>query len=119
MVTIFTTAKSFLGEARKRQLNALRSWKALPTDIEIILFGTGEGYKEVASELGLVHIPDVQVSERGTPLINSMFEMAATYGKYSFQAYINCDIILTDDFVTALNMKVIDDKIEKFMNYFW
>lgn len=101
MITIFTTAKSFKGNARISQLNALRSWKALHPSIEVILFGEGEGYAEVSESLGLVHIPDVKTSTKGTPLINSMFERAAELGRYDIQAYVNCDIILFEDFLEA------------------
>lgn len=101
MVTIFTTAKPFTGKVKISQMNALRSWEVLNSDIEIILFGNGEGYKEAAEELGLLHIPDVQVSEKGTPLVSSMFELAALHGRHDLQAYVNCDIILMEDFVEA------------------
>lgn len=108
MITIFTTAKPFTGNNRVRQLNALRSWKSLHPDIEVILFGTGEGYAEVAKELGLVHIPDVQVSEKGTPLVSSMFSIAGSCGRYPLQAYINCDIILLNDFLKT--SRIVSDK---------
>jgi len=112
MITIFTTAKPFKqGDVRTRQMNALRSWKALGPDVEVILFGTGEGYAEAARELGLVHMPDVEVSEKGTPLVSSMFALAGARGKYDIQAYVNCDIILMDDFLKAAER--ID--LERFM----
>lgn len=101
MITIFTTAKPFVGKVRISQLNALRSWKALHSEIEVVLFGDGEGYEEVAKELNLVRIRDVQTSDRGTPLISSMFELAALKGRYPIQAYANCDIILMKDFLEA------------------
>ncbi|MBI5492387.1 MAG: hypothetical protein HY893_05595 [Deltaproteobacteria bacterium] len=101
MITIFTTAKPFKGKARISQLNALRSWKALDPEIEVMLFGRGEGYDEASRELKLLHIPDVEVSARGTPLVSSMFAIAGARGKYELQAYINCDIILTEDFLLA------------------
>ncbi len=111
MITIFTTAKPFKGQARVSQLNALRSWKALDPEIEVILFGRGEGYEETSKALGLVHIPEVDVSGRGTPLVSSMFAIAGARGRYGLQAYVNCDIILTDDFLASA--KAIS--LERFM----
>jgi len=102
VITIFTTAKPFVGQIKINQINAVRSWKALSSDIEVILFGSGEGYVEVAEELGIVHVPGVETSEQGTPLVNSMFVLAQAHGRYQAQAYINCDIIVLDDFLPAI-----------------
>ena len=55
MLTFFTTAKAFRGHDGTIQLNALKSWKLLDADVEIIVFGDDEGAAQVCSELGLVH----------------------------------------------------------------
>jgi hypothetical protein len=94
MITIFTTAKSFVGQMRINQINAITSWKQLGPDIDVLLFGHGEGYLEVARDLGLKWIDQVEVSASGTPLITSMFELARQKGCYPTQLYVNCDIIL-------------------------
>jgi len=111
MITIFTTAKPFIGQIKVNQINALKSWQALAPDIEIILFGSGEGYAEVAKELGIVRIPEVETSEQGTPLVNSMFALAQVCGHYPVQMYVNCDIILLDDFLPAIQQI----KMERFL----
>jgi len=102
MITFFTTAKPFDGENRIRQVNAIRSWQALHSDVEVLLFGQGAGYVETAAELGLVHIPDVGINEFGVPRIDSMVSLAAARGRHALQAYINCDIILLDDYLSAV-----------------
>jgi predicted SAM-dependent methyltransferase len=101
MITLFTTAKSFLGDARGRQLNALKSWKSLCPDIDIILFGDGPGYAETAQAFGSRHIRDVKTSDKGTPLVSSMFAEASKLAKYDILAYANCDMIFFEDFVRA------------------
>ena len=103
MITLFTTAKPFVGLARVAQMNALGSWKHLHPEIEVILFGETEGAAEVAGALDLVYVPEVETSEFGTPLIGGMFEKAQELGHFDLQAYVNCDIILLDDFLPALN----------------
>jgi len=108
MITISTTAKPFLGQIRVNQINALRSWKATSPDVEILLFGSGEGFAEVAEKLGIAHIPEVETSEQGTPLHNSMFALARARGRYSVQAFISCDIILLDDFLPAIQRIKMD-----------
>lgn len=102
MITIFTTAKPFIGQIKVNQINALRSWKATSPDVEILLFGAGEEFAEVAEELGIAHIPEVETSEQGTPLHNSMFALARAHGRYSVRAFISSDIILLDDFLPAI-----------------
>lgn len=108
MITIFTTAKPFVGQIKVNQINALKSWKALSPDVEVILFGSGEGYAQIAKELSLVHIPEVETTEGGTPLVNSMFALAQARGRYPLQAYVNCDIILLDDLLLAVRQIRLD-----------
>lgn len=103
MITLFTTAKPFVGQARVAQMNALGSWKHLHPEAEVILFGKTEGATEIADALGLVYVPDVETNEFGTPLISAMFEKAHHYGRFDLQAYVNCDIILLEDFLPALS----------------
>lgn len=108
MITIFTTAKPFIGQMKINQINALKSWKAVAPNVEVILFGSGEGYTEVAKQLDLIHIPEVETSEQGTPLVNSMFALARLCGRYPVQAYVNCDVILLDDFLPAIRQINMD-----------
>ena len=108
MITIFTTAKPFIGQIKVNQINALKSWKALSPDVEVILFGNGEGYTQVAKELDLMHIPEVETSEQGTPLVNSMFALAQVHGRYPVQMYVNCDIILLDDLLPTIQRIKMD-----------
>ncbi|MBI4651560.1 hypothetical protein HY745_09820 [Candidatus Desantisbacteria bacterium] len=102
MITIFTTPKPFSGQNKINQINAISSWKALHPDIEVIIFGNGEGVKDIAENMGLRHIVDVKNNEYSTPLISSMFELAEKAGRFDMQMYINCDIILMDDFIPSV-----------------
>jgi hypothetical protein len=102
MITLFTTAKPFMGQIKIVQINALKSWKLLAPDVEVILFGNGEGYAEIARELGLIHFPEVETTEQGTPLVNSMLALAQMHGQYPFKMYVNCDIILFQNLISAV-----------------
>jgi hypothetical protein len=53
MLTLFTTAKAFEGHHGVIQRNALKSWKLLHPDVEVILFGDDRGAAEVCAELAL------------------------------------------------------------------
>ena len=39
MITLFSTPKNFTGIFSHIQLNALRSWRSISPDIQIIIFG--------------------------------------------------------------------------------
>ena len=102
MLTIFTTAKPFRGHIRIIQRNALQSWKALHPDVEIILFGDDEGAAEVAQEFRLKHEAHVERNAWGTKRLDYMFARAQAIARHEILCYINCDIILMQDFWRAV-----------------
>ena len=102
MFTLFTIPKSFKGHISVIQRNAIQSWKRLHPEIEIILFGTDEGTAEVSREFGLRHQPHVERNEYGTILLHSVFLKAQQVARYDAVCYVNCDILLLDDFCSAL-----------------
>ncbi|HET8923503.1 MAG TPA: hypothetical protein VFN26_10965 [Candidatus Acidoferrum sp.] len=102
MLTFFTTAKPFLGHSNVIQRNALGSWKRLHPDVEIILFGDDEGAGKVAQESGIRHEMHVERDQRGLKRLDYMFSKAQAVARHDLLCYINCDIILTKDFVLAL-----------------
>lgn len=104
MITVFTTAKPFVGQMKTNQINAIKSWKQMGPDVEVLLFGQGQGYAEAARELDLVWIEQVATSDYGTPLVNGMFELANRQSRYAARMYINCDIVLTSDFSSILSV---------------
>lgn len=102
MLTIFTTAKPFVGHNAIIQRNALQSWKLLGADVDVILFGNEEGAAQTAQELGIRHIPQVDRVPGGTKVLRSFFDVAQRISWYDVVCYANCDIILTGDFIRAL-----------------
>ena len=102
MLTIFTTPKPFRGHNQVIQTNAIRSWLQFRPECQVILLGDDEGAAEVASELGVLHIPDVACNEYGTPLVSSMFSIAQSASEHQVMCYINADILLLSDFLSAV-----------------
>lgn len=102
MISIFATGKPFRGHSGIIQRNAIQSWKALHPDIEIILFGDDEGAGEVAREFSLRHEPHVERNEHGTKRLDFMFARAQAIARHDILCYINCDIILMQDFRRAV-----------------
>jgi hypothetical protein len=97
-LTIFSAPKPFTNaHIAKIQRNAIRSWKILGLDVEVILFGQEEGLAEAAVELGVRHIAEVGCNDQGTPLINSMFAQVRTKCDSPLLAFINADILVFSD----------------------
>ena len=101
MLTFFTTAKPFQGHSGIIQRNALKSWKLLHPEIEIILFGDEGGTAEVCAELGLRHEPHVERCPTGQKYIRHLFSRAQEIARNEFLCYSNCDIVLMSDFWAA------------------
>jgi len=104
MLTIFTTPKPFIGHESIIQRNAIKSWTLLHPDIEIILFGDEEGSEQICSEFGINHEPYVMRNEYGTKYLNYIFDKAQQISKHDILCYVNCDIILTNSFIKALQI---------------
>jgi len=101
LITLFTAPKPFTDpHVAIIQHNAIKSWTLLP-DVDIILLGDEAGLAEKAGELGLKHIPHVALSQGGTPLISSMFQLARENSAGDLLCIINADILLMSDFVEA------------------
>jgi hypothetical protein len=113
MLTFFTTAKPFRGHDGLIQQNALKSWKLLRLDVEVILFGDEEGAAEIAQTLGIRHEPLVERSESGAKRLDTMFARAQDAARHELLCYINCDILLMDDFCDALER--VQAKHERFL----
>ena len=101
MLTFFTAPKQFTGHTAVIQRNALRSWATLP-NCEVIVFGDEEGLGEAAAEVGASHVPDVERSPQGTPLVGDMFAQARTTAHTAFLCFVNADVILTSSVVRAV-----------------
>ena len=102
MFSIYGTPKPFRGPIEVTQRNAIKSWTLLHPDCEVILAGNEYGTKEVAEEMGAVHIPDVAVNEHGTPLENSVKKMAESVARHRLMCILASDIILMSDTARAI-----------------
>lgn len=102
MLTLFATPKPFRGHVGTIQRNALQSWKRLGADTEVILFGDEEGAAEAAREFGLRHEAHVERNEFGTKRLDYMFARAQAMARHEVLCYVNCDIVLMQDFRRAV-----------------
>jgi hypothetical protein len=104
LITVFSTPKPFTGHVAVIQRNALESWSHLHSDIEVILFGDDAGAAEVCRVLGLRFESIIDRRENGTKGLRFIFERAQEIARYEILCYVNCDIVLTSDFVQALDI---------------
>jgi hypothetical protein len=113
VLTIFTTAKPFVGHSRVIQRNALQSWKCLHPGVEVILFGDEEGSAEICAEYGIRHEPNVERHQSRLPYVDYLFLCAQKIARHDYLCYSNCDIIFLDDFWKAFEKA--SDWREKFL----
>ncbi len=101
-ITIFASPKPFKDNIATIQINAIKSWKQLQPKPEIILCGDELGTAEIAKQLNIRHFPNIKCNQYGTPLLNDIFAKVSATAKNSLLAYVNSDIILTGDFLPAI-----------------
>jgi hypothetical protein len=102
MMCIFGCPKPFVGHIGVIQRNAIGSWSRLTPRCQIVLLGGEQGTDRVAEEFGAAHIPCVGKNASGTPTIGSLFAEAQSVSKFPWMCYCNCDIILLNDLLQAL-----------------
>ena len=108
LITIFITPKGFdRDHIALIQRNAIRSWKALGEDVDILLIGDDPGVEENAKALGVRHIREVKRNASGTPMLDDIFRLARENSDSPLLAYVNADIILKRDFVET-SRKVLE-----------
>lgn len=111
-ITIYSAPKAFADHIGVIQANAIRSWVALGPRVEVVLLGKDGGIAEIASKLGIRHIPDIATNEFGTPLLNSLMATAEGNSTAPYLCMINADIMLTGDFLFFLDkLKVLPEAL--------
>jgi hypothetical protein len=101
-LTLFSAPKAFTDpHINSIQRNAIRSWRCLGEQVEVLLIGEEEGMAEAAQETGVRQIPEVQRNESGTPLVSSIFALARRASNSPVLAYLNADMIVLSDFLEA------------------
>jgi hypothetical protein len=101
-VTIFASPRAFTGEFDVIQRNAVASWTRLRPRPQILLIGNEPGTAAASRELGAEHVPEVRVSEFGTPFADSIIELAEARATHGLLIWIAADTILCDDVVPAI-----------------
>lgn len=102
-LTLFACPKTLDGgHTETIQRNAITSWTLLPGRPEIVLFGD-ESVERLAAELGVQHGAEVATTAGGAPRVDELFKAAERLTDGSLLAYVNADIVLLPDFVSAVS----------------
>ena len=101
-ITIFTIPKPFRGHIDIIQRNAIRSWKKLGAEVEILLLGQEDGMDEFAMKEGLAPPIRISKNEYGTPMLSDAFYQAHSQSSGSILIYSNADIIFSEDLLKAI-----------------
>ena len=119
MITIFCTPKNFEGIFDTIQRNAIRSWRHLSKDIEIIIFGNSKGAKKIANEVNGIYYPDVKCSNNGVPFLSDLFHKANIIASFEILLFINSDILLPEKIIGTI--KIVNNKFSNFLlvGYRW
>jgi hypothetical protein len=113
LLTLLAMPKPFDGHIGTIQRNAITSWTKLNPRPEIFLFGEERGTAEIAAELQIGHLRDIQRNEFGTPLLNDLFQRAKEMASTAMLGYVNSDIILLQEFQDAI--AAIHGQISQFL----
>lgn len=97
------------------QRNAIQSWMQIDSKVEVILFGNDEGVSDVAAQYNIRNYSEISKNEFGTPLVNSVFDLAQNLAKNQILIYINSDIILLGDLITKIEGIYREFKDKKFL----
>lgn len=113
-LTIFTAPKPFKDpHISIIQYNAIKSWKELGSDVDIILIGDEYGVQDAAKEMDVHFSGSVKRNEKGTPLISSIFNLGRGLNQSPLLAYINADILIFSDFLeTAIT---VSKQVKRFL----
>ncbi len=101
-LTLFATPKPFRGQFDRIQRNAIRTWAALGSDVDVVLIGDDEGTSEACGTLGVRHVPNVERSPKHVPLLSDLWSIGQAVGDAPTCVFSNADIMFGHDLVPAL-----------------
>ena len=117
-IAIFTLPKPFTDPHIKLiQTNAIRSWSALGSDVDVILMGDDDGIDVAAKELDVRHHSSIRTNQQGTPILSDAFRAVAELSAAEILIYCNCDVILLKDILASLELVQSHKAVESFVAF--
>tara|TARA_R110000744_G_scaffold85265_2_gene166652 strand:- start:7376 stop:8209 length:834 start_codon:yes stop_codon:yes gene_type:complete len=106
-ITFFTTCKPFNESNVVRQTNTLNNLANINTDKDVVLFSEESEIqaKEICDNNSIDFITEFRKSQNtNIPYVDDLFSRVQDLYNSDFYCYINCDMILLDDFVESLTL---------------
>ena len=113
MLTLFSIPKPFIGKIECIQKNAIESWVKQIPEAKIILLGDESGVASFCRELGLTHLPNIEMHKFGTPYLHSAFYQAEQIAEGETLGFINTDIVFLSN--PAIILKKISSQYQNFL----
>jgi hypothetical protein len=112
LLTIFTAPKPFTNpHINIIQRNALQNWLQLGPDVAILMMGRETGMPEIAAEMDVRNVPEVQCHEAGPPIISSMLDHARKLTDSPYLCITNADVLFFPEILeTTLAASRLSDK---------
>lgn len=73
----------------------------LGSQVEVLIFGNEEGVAEESSSRGFRHLREISFNEFRTPILSDAFVSAAKLSSAPILCYVNADIIVMEDLISA------------------
>ena len=108
MLTLFSVPKPFEGELDALQRRSVESWRAL--GVQVVLLGD---VAEAARELEVEHVPGLELSEHGTPRLDSALRLADGVARFPLRCFVNADVIFASDLLDAA--EAVSAKEQRFL----
>jgi hypothetical protein len=99
MLTLFSAPKPFDRSIAEIQRRAIESWCAL--GVQVVLVGDEKGVADAARGLAAEHLSGLELTQHGTPRLDSAFALADSAARFPLRAFVNADVILGDDLLEA------------------
>jgi hypothetical protein len=111
VLTLFSVPKAFEGQIGEIQRRAISSWTAL--GVQVVLVGDEEGVAETAREAAVEHVPQLDRSEHGTPLLDSAFREADRVAVHPLRCFVHTDMLLSGDLLAAT--RIVSETAPRFL----
>ena len=113
MISIFTCPKSFEGNIKILQENAIRSWKEECPNCEILLASDEDNISMATEELGVSHFHGVAKNEFGSYYLDDLFRKARNIARFDKLIFLNTDCILVGNL--EYMVQIVSQKFDNFL----
>ena len=108
MITFLSSPKPFIGNTGTIQRKAIVSWQSVHPDVEVIIYGSGDGVAEACLDMQVQHVPEILSAPSGTPYFNGIITHSRTHARHDVQCYLNCDILVTKEILAVVSSVKFD-----------